>query len=181
MGRGPEHSAPLNVKYQRWQHALLHFNRSEPLNRTRRALLERILVNVHSCRTHRHGAPLAFPSSFKTMLSNWTVALNYPLPQAPFKKFNLYRGKKIFCKTGKRPWYEELFTKSSYGILRIIHPSDGLSVLPKTASLQNLDQTNLYLYSFSFRSKNISWALCAGYYRYSRTQNRFSALMELTF
>lgn len=49
MGRGPEHSAPLNVKYQRWQQAFLHFSRSEPLNRTRRALLERIFVNVHSC------------------------------------------------------------------------------------------------------------------------------------
>lgn len=50
MGRGPVHSAPLKVKYHLWQHAFLHLSRREPLKRTLRALSERILVNVQSCK-----------------------------------------------------------------------------------------------------------------------------------
>lgn len=97
MGRGPEHSAPLNVKYQRWQHALLHLSRREPLNRTRRALLERIFVKVHSCGRHgRKRGPWAFALFIQEMLSNCFVTLNFPLPQPTFKKLCFYRGKRIF-------------------------------------------------------------------------------------
>ncbi len=48
IGSGAAHSAPLKVKYQRWQQAVLHFSLSEPLNSTRRALSACCLVNVHS-------------------------------------------------------------------------------------------------------------------------------------
>lgn len=48
MGSGPVHSAPLKVKYHRWQHAFLHLSLREPLKTTLRELSDRSLVNVQS-------------------------------------------------------------------------------------------------------------------------------------
>lgn len=49
MGSGPEHSAPLKVKYHRLQQLTQPVILKAPTQTTRRAVSEKFLVNKHSC------------------------------------------------------------------------------------------------------------------------------------
>lgn len=49
MGSGPEHSAPLKVKYHRLQQFTQPVILKAPTQTTRRAVSEKFLVNKHSC------------------------------------------------------------------------------------------------------------------------------------
>lgn len=49
MGSGPEHSAPLKVKYDRLQQFTQPVILKAPTQTTRRAVSEMFLVNKHSC------------------------------------------------------------------------------------------------------------------------------------
>lgn len=49
MGSGPEHSAPLKVKYHRLQQFTQPVILKAPTQTTLRAVSEKFLVNKHSC------------------------------------------------------------------------------------------------------------------------------------
>ena len=50
MADGVEHSAPLKVKYHRWQQMGQLVTRKSPFQKTPKAVLSDVFLKIHSCR-----------------------------------------------------------------------------------------------------------------------------------
>ena len=48
MAAGDEHSAPLKVKYHRWQQRRQLVTRKTPFQKTRKAVLSDVFLKIHS-------------------------------------------------------------------------------------------------------------------------------------
>ena len=48
MAAGDEHSAPLKVKYHRWQQPWQLATRKSPFQKTRKAVLSDVFLKIHS-------------------------------------------------------------------------------------------------------------------------------------